>query len=591
VPGPGGIILPAVVTTDAPAQRPTGPDGTAVRRPWRRWSPRTRDGIALAVVALALLLPLRGLLRLPGPPMEEGFMITFPWRVLQGDVPNRDFLHLYGPGSLWALAGVYKVFGATLEVQRLFGLVQQALVAYGVYFVARWHGRRIALACALVALVIMLPPAGLTAFAWTGAVGLGLCGAAVGLRLRALPAGPDHDRRATWLGIGAGALFGAAFLFRLDLVVALGLTFVVLAWRLPRRRVVPFAVTTVAVSALVLVQVLLAGVHAAVKGMLLQPVFDLRGGRGLPLPPSWGQLDGYLQRVGGTTRQLPWPLPTLAASHELFLWFFANLACIAVLVVVGIVVVRRHRSSTAARAVLVGGVFSLGMLSQTLQRPDSTHIAWVSCVSIGLVATAVVAALRTLGPGTGRLRGSAVRHARLVACAVPIVIVGLVIPNFTVRTYADFVAQTFGKHRSSYLIERDGRRFYYGDPTVAAAANAMFPTLDRLVRPGTRLFVGPADLSRTNTSEAWIYALYPEAVPGTRYIEMDPGIANARGSGLAADLAGSDVVVLSRNWGDWSEANDSVRSGSPAAARVLERDFCLVETFDPWFDVYRRCRR
>ena len=64
----------------------------------RRWWP------ALLGVALVCLLPLPGLWSAPGPPMEEGFMLAFPDRVLAGDVPNRDFLHLYGPGSLWILA-------------------------------------------------------------------------------------------------------------------------------------------------------------------------------------------------------------------------------------------------------------------------------------------------------------------------------------------------------------------------------------------------------------------------------------------------------------------------------------------------------
>ena len=27
--------------------------------------------------------------------------------VLRGQIPNRDFLHLYGPGSLWVLAGIF----------------------------------------------------------------------------------------------------------------------------------------------------------------------------------------------------------------------------------------------------------------------------------------------------------------------------------------------------------------------------------------------------------------------------------------------------------------------------------------------------
>ncbi len=85
-----------------------------------------RNAIALTVVALVFAMPLRGLLRSPGPPMEEGFMLVFPEQVLKGAIPNRDFLHLYGPGSLWALAGVFKVFGVSLWSERGFGLAAAA---------------------------------------------------------------------------------------------------------------------------------------------------------------------------------------------------------------------------------------------------------------------------------------------------------------------------------------------------------------------------------------------------------------------------------------------------------------------------------
>ena len=67
--------------------------------------------VGLLVLLALFLLPLRGLLRSQGPPMEEGFMLTFPQRVLRGELPNVDFLHLYGPGSVWVLAGFFKVFG------------------------------------------------------------------------------------------------------------------------------------------------------------------------------------------------------------------------------------------------------------------------------------------------------------------------------------------------------------------------------------------------------------------------------------------------------------------------------------------------
>lgn len=545
---------------------------------------RRRDVIALAVVAAALLLPLRGLLRLPGPPMEEGFMLTFPERLLRGEIPNRDFLHLYGPGSVWVLAGVYKVFGASLEVQRLFGLVQQAAVAYGVFFVARWWGRRVAVTCALLAILLMLPPAGLTAFAWTGGVGAVLLGLAVGLHARATP----DDRRGFRLAVAAGILFGIAFLYRIDLVVACALTIAVIAWRAPRARALGLVGGALGTAALLLAHVAMAGFGNAFRGMVLEPVFELRDGRRLPVPPSWGTLDGFLQMVGDIPPRLRWPLPTPATSQQLFLWFFANLAAITVLIVVGARALRREPHSVRARAVLAAGLLSLGMVSQTLQRPDSTHIAWVSCVSIGLLPIALMEARWRAGR---RDPTHPVRGRRLVACGVPALFLLLVVPNFTYRAYADFVAQTFDRRRASFAIERDGRRFYYGDPSVADAANAMIPTLDRLVRPGDRLFVGPTDLRRTVTSEAWLYALYPEAVPGTYFIEMDPGIANARGSRMAADLRRSDVVVLSRIYQEWNEANDSSRPGDPTPDRVLRERFCPVGTFAPWFDVYRRCDR
>src|ERR1700751_1988480 len=112
--------------------------------------------------------------------MEEGFMLVFPERVLHGALPNRDFLHLYGPGSLWVLAGVFKVLGTDLLSERLGALAQQVGIVLGVYFIARYWGKALATICALISLLIIVPPIGLTALAWNGAVALGLIALAVG---------------------------------------------------------------------------------------------------------------------------------------------------------------------------------------------------------------------------------------------------------------------------------------------------------------------------------------------------------------------------------------------------------------------------
>src|SRR3954462_1463757 len=135
---------------------------------------RRADVLSIGVVAVVLLLPLRWLLRAPGPPMEEGFMLVFPERVLHGDIPNKDFLHLYGPGSLWALASVFKVFGTSLWTERIAGYVQQVALVLAVFAIARPWGRWVAAAGAIVTTIVIVPPIGLTALAWVGGIALGL---------------------------------------------------------------------------------------------------------------------------------------------------------------------------------------------------------------------------------------------------------------------------------------------------------------------------------------------------------------------------------------------------------------------------------
>lgn len=533
------------------------------------WSPRTKRIVVFLVLAAAFALPLRGLLRNQGPPMEEGFMLVFPERVLHGDFPNRDFLHLYGPGSLWALAGWMKVLGVNLAAERLFGLLQQIGVVVGIYWLARAWGRRLALACALLALLFIVPPLGLTALAWIGGVALGL----IGLNLtlvgrRAAPADPRRAGRFLFWGglVGAGAL-----LFRLDLVVAVGLgalgATAGLGWALKRKFAAGLGLGLLAY----IVQLATAGPYNTFKGMVLDPVVYLRGGRRLPIPPSWDYLDGFLQR-SGAIQPPKWPLPHLETSQQLFVWFFVMIAVVVAVPVIGRFAVRRDPGRFPARVLLAAGLFGLGMLPQGIQRVDSAHFSWVSCVSLALLPVAVVELLR--------LRRAAMPRwtPALTIVAIPMAIV-LLFPHFTGWSYADFVAQTFGRHRLAFPIERNGRTFYYGRDDVARAARDLLAEVPKVAKPGDRLFVGPTDLRKTPYSDAYLYYLLPEYPPGTYFIEMDPGVANRKGSRMPSDLANSQIAILSGVWNDWDEPNDARKFGSDESNRVLRRDFCLVETF------------
>jgi hypothetical protein len=544
---------------------------------WRRLE--TGDVVAIGVLVVAFLVPLRGLLRIQGPPMEEGFMLVFPERVLHGAIPNKDFLHLYGPGSLWVLAGVFKAFGTSLTVERLFGLLQQVGIVFGVFFLARRWGRTVALGCALLSLLFIVPT-GLTALAWVGAVGLGLLALVAGAASR----DATDSRRAQRLALLTGVLVGFALLYRIDLVLATGLSILALGWGARRVLQQRFGLGLGLGLLPYVIHLATAGPDNVFRGMITDPLFKLRGGRSLPIPPSWNRLDGTLERFGNLV-SLHWPVPTVQAPAQLTIWFFVLLGSVAVLATVGILAVRRDRTGLRPRVLLAVAGFSVGIVPQTLQRADSAHLAWVSCVALAFVPVAALEVLHVHRPHWPT------RTVALTTTAVVFAVVVLLITDPTARTYADYSLQSFGVHRSTHTMSHRGRIFYYGRADDATAATRLTAEVERISKPGQRLFVGPQDLRKTPFSDAFFYYLLPQLTPATYYIEMDPGVANAPDSGLANEVRHSDLLILSSSWNYWSEPNKSRDVGPDAPNQVVRTQFCLVGTYGPHYKLYRHCHK
>lgn len=552
-------------------------------------SPTLGRWAAPAAVLLVTLPPLYGLWRSQGTPMEEGFMLTFPEMVLHGRVPNRDFLHLYGPGSLWVLAGVFAAVGVSLAAERVVGYLQHLGVAFGVYRLLRPWGPWVAGGGGALAAVIVITPSGLSAMAWVGGLALGLWALGFAIDAQEAAAGsPGRHRRA----VAAGLLAGAALLYRLDLVLAVAASGLVVWWGLDRDGRRRLLLAVVAGCSPYLVHLAMAGPGPVIEGLLIEPVFDLRGGRRLPLPPSTDRYDGFLQGAGALD-QPPWPFPAPSGPRQLWLWFFALLLVGVVLLAAGIVARRR----TGQLRLLAIAAFSVGLFPQALQRPDSTHLAWVSCVAFAVLPAAAIELWRAR-PARRQVEGPASTRTAWAALAVTAGLVLVVAPFFTYRSYAEATAQSFGHRVRERTIEHEGRRFPYKRHDAVDAVNAMLPVVDEVTEPGDRLIVGPGDLRKTPYSEAFLYYLLPDLVPGTRYVEMDPGVANAPDSGLADELARADVVILSTIRDDWNEPNDSLLFGSDEPNRVLARDFCRVGSFgdSPFYadrglyELYTRCR-
>src|SRR5574341_480637 len=68
---------------------------------------------------------------------DEAIPVYGAARIVDGDVPYRDFWTIYPPGQFYLLAGVFRIFGPGLLVERLVSIVLMFLTAVLLYVVSR----------------------------------------------------------------------------------------------------------------------------------------------------------------------------------------------------------------------------------------------------------------------------------------------------------------------------------------------------------------------------------------------------------------------------------------------------------------------
>jgi hypothetical protein len=534
----------------------------------------------VVVLAAALLLPARHLLRATAATMEEGFMLAFPNQVLHGAVPHKDFLHLYGPGSLWVLAAIFKAFGTRIEVERVVAIAQLVGMTAAVTLLLRLWGRWVALTGGLLTILFALPSLGLVAWPWVGGVALGLGAVVALLQARGDDARGDRPPAAGRWAVTGGLLAGVTLLYRADLGLALALAAIPVVWGL-RAPLVRRAVVGTAIGlSPYLVHLAVAGPGNVWNGMVVDPVLRLRASRGLPLPPDPGGLEGIASTAVLSDRA--WPLPKLTLSQQVFAWFIGVLVVTVFLLAVGIWRTRRDPGALRTRALLAAALFTVGVLPQALQRADAAHLGWVSAVTVAVLPAAIVELVVGVRP-----RWKVV-WVGLVAGLGVLAATSLMLPSYTARRYASFVQDSFSNSTGSFTIRHGDRAFYVGDDEEAADLHKLLRAADRAGGPGDRLIVGTGDLRRTPYVDSFLYYMLPEFEPGTYFIEMEPGITNRNGTPLTDELRRADVVILADRWLNWGEPNESMKPGDPRPNKVLRDEFCETDAFGG-FHLLVRC--
>jgi len=147
---------------------------------------------------------------------DEGFAMFGSTRVLNGDVPYKDFWAIYPPGQFYILAGIIKLFGANLLNARIFDTLIRFLMVIGVFLITkRLAPPRLAFLAALIA-GLMLASAGFYSYAVFPAMTLGLWSIITWLVY-------TEKRHKAWLVL-SGVLLGISTIIRWDIGTYAGIS-------------------------------------------------------------------------------------------------------------------------------------------------------------------------------------------------------------------------------------------------------------------------------------------------------------------------------------------------------------------------------
>lgn len=483
--------------------------------------------VSISCLTLAVLAPLRFEFRAVVLSQDEGILLAYPVQILHGAVPNLSFESVYGAVSLWTIASSFKIFGYSLASERGVALIYWVILIGSMsVLVGRRRGTILGTLSGLVTILLLVSDVGLVAYAWIGAVALGALG-------MVLLDSAEQSRRPVLL-LMSGVCFGLSVAFRLDLVVAVTLVTALIATRSRRRCWWFFSGILIGLIP-VAINAVQAGLSSVIRGQFLQPVFATEPGRRLP--------------ISGLT-------------HPAQIVLVLSVVAVAGIIATGVSSLRSDQSCL----LLAVGLFDLGLLPEMFQRFDVIHVAFVACVV--LPSALLVPALRPAKWAAG-----------------PVVAGGLIVAicPFVLSPYFATVAQSLGvRSTPSFLVNNHGRSTLVASRDDQRHLSALLAAIDVRANPGQRVFVGPDDLRRTNYNDTYLYFLLPQLTPGSFYLEMEPGVANAPSSHLAHDLRTNDWLVLTSAYDHWFEPNASSAFGSDTANRVILKDFHTVGQWGPW---------
>ncbi|HEX3914560.1 MAG TPA: glycosyltransferase family 39 protein [Steroidobacteraceae bacterium] len=494
---------------------------------------------------------------------DEGVVVTDATRVLAGEVIHRDFYANYGPAQFYILAALFKLFGPTILVARLWGVLVKASIVVAVYLLGR---RVMPVAWALVSSICAMVWLGLAENtvwpAWPAFLA-SIC--SVFTLIAIFEKGPSVKRI-----LAAGALVGLATLFRYDI------GFIVCTAEAAVLFPYSFIVSADARSRLRSVVVNLAAYCAGIATVCLPvaTVFWFAGAIGDLL------FDVVLfpARHYAATRSLPFPLP-LAGRRPLYSFeyivYFPLLVCLGVAFTA--IPLNRHRDSLVPRF-RTGtedsprGMWELTLLCAVTLGFFSKGLVRVSAVHMSMAVIPAALILASLLSANARRKVSIGLAVFLAVAMLAGVIPTLKAYNLLTGVIANNLNHVLGRGRShsiqSDAIDPDSCHPSPGLERIACFKFAQDQSAAvRYVQANTMvsdpIFVGLPQHERIYVNNVAFYFV-ANRPPATKWYHFDPALQNSKPIQelMIRDLLASrpKYVVLDAQWEGAREANESAKS-------------------------------
>jgi len=483
---------------------------------------------AFFLVLLALALGMDRSLGL----YDEGVILTGAMRAAAGDVPHAGFYTNYGPGVFYPIAILFRLFGETVWVERLYDTAIRAGIVMMAYaLVAGVAPRRIAVAVAAASFLWVLG-IGFYGYPLFPVTLLALLAAAL---IQPALVGDAAARRLFF----AGAVVALAALTRYDvgfvLFIGLGVS---LAAAKQWRAVAMYIVGTA---------VLFLGAVAVYASFA-------------PLGPFWHDIFLFSIPNYAPMRSLPFPgLQEIRREPENIAVYTTIVTCIAL---VALLATDRRGFAARSRAhwlALTFTVLATLFYMKGLVRVSPIHL--MSSIFASLIALGAIAHV-------GWIRGGGPR------VAVAILALAAAIP--ALQSTASAVVERAARHRFGFtllslkcltppeMFDRVGCFMVDSDRLQAYAAVA------RNTAPGERVFVGLGRHDKIHVNDVLSYFAMGR-MPATRWHHFDSGLQTSEPiqREMVRELESLKVrfVILETTWDHIAEPNGS---GISSDVRVLD---------------------